>query len=322
MKKLIEKTINHLLSYIGVRLSRINKRDKIGNIIDKLHFEFPFKYYGIYPKESLDNKRFYNIGAGNQKSSMPYWSYIDLPSDSYGFDHMDIAYDLESLEPLPLESDKAEVIFNSFLLEHVSWGATKNLIKEAYRTLKKGGVFHCRVHCYEYGVYLLKNNIISRKFFYGREAHAELYKFIEKNYRFIDFRKDVSITSESYSIKASNGEVFTVSALDSFLAYNVTSLSKFALDHPNLKSDISFENSNSELYSQLSQEVDPQFQQKYPHTHNASYINKEMLMEECKKAGFSIVNSVELYQSACPILWEERFHPAHEGFSFGVEAIK
>ena len=171
-------------------------------------------------------------------------------------------------------------------------------------------------------MYLLKNNIISRKFFYGREAHAELYKFIEKNYRFIDFRKDVSITSESYSIKASNGEVFTVSALDSFLAYNVTSLSKFALDHPNLKSDISFENSNSELYSQLSQEVDSQFQQKYPHTHNASYINKEMLMEECKKVGFSIVNSVELYQSACPILWEERFHPAHEGFSFGVEAIK
>ncbi len=53
------------------------------------------------------------------------------------------------------------------------------------------------------------------------------------------------------------------------------------------------------MYAQLSQEIDPQFQQKYPHSHNVFYINNEMLMEECKKAGFSIVNSVELYQSSC-----------------------
>mgnify|MGYP005802257227 CR=1 FL=1 len=71
---------------------------------------------------------------------------------------MDIAYDLDSLKPLPLESDKAEVIFNSFLLEHMSWDAIKNLVKDAYRSLKKGGVFH------------------------SREFAAELYKFIEKNY--------------------------------------------------------------------------------------------------------------------------------------------
>ncbi|MDK2818686.1 MAG: hypothetical protein KFW21_04480 [Spirochaetota bacterium] len=45
-------------------------------------------------------------------------------------------------------------------------------------------------------------------------------------------------------------------------------------------------------------------------------------MEECKKARFSIVNSVELYQSACPILWEECFQLTHEEFSFGIEAIK
>ena len=226
------------------------------------------------------------------------------------------------MKPLPLESDKAEIIFNSFLLEHVSWDATKNLVKEAYRSLKKGGVFHCRVHCYEYGIYLLKNNVISRRFFWSRESRGALYGFIKENSQFIDFKKDVSITSECYSIKASNGEVFTVSALDSFLVYNVTSLSKFALDHPNLKSNISFENNNLEIYSQLSKEIDPQFQQKYPHSHNASYINKEMLLEECKKAGFSIVSSVELYQSACPVLWETCFNTAHEGFAFGIEAIK
>ena len=35
--------------------------------MDTLHYEFPFIYYNIYSKESLNNKNFYNIGAGNQK---------------------------------------------------------------------------------------------------------------------------------------------------------------------------------------------------------------------------------------------------------------
>ena len=95
--------------------------------------------YQRYESSSLKEKKFYNIGAGHQRSHYPYWTYIDLLSDSYQNNQPDIPFNLESLEKLPLPDDQAEIVYNSYLMEHISWAASKNLIHEAYRILRPGG---------------------------------------------------------------------------------------------------------------------------------------------------------------------------------------
>ncbi len=138
--------------------------------------------HSYYDKESISNKLFYNIGAGNQRSKFGFWKYIDLSTSKYSKDAIDIFYDLESLSQLPLPNDHAEVIFNSFVIEHISVEATKNLCKEAFRVLKKGGVFHSKVHSYEYAAQLLNKNIISPKVPYGcRESAEKVRMFMQEN---------------------------------------------------------------------------------------------------------------------------------------------
>ncbi len=82
--------------------------------------------HSFYSLESLKEKRFYNIGAGYQRSEFSFWSYVDLKSEYYDQKGIDLFFDLESKEMLPIQNEHAEVIFNSFLIEHISTGATKN----------------------------------------------------------------------------------------------------------------------------------------------------------------------------------------------------
>ena len=95
--------------------------------------------YDKYPKESLEKKRFYNIGAGSFYH--PYWTNIDYATNHYDKVQRNpfIHYDLMALEPLPIEDNTAEIIYSSHTIEHVSDKAVRNMLKEAYRILKKGG---------------------------------------------------------------------------------------------------------------------------------------------------------------------------------------
>lgn len=242
-------------------------------------------------------------------------------SDSYAGNNPDIPFDLESLSPLPLSDNEAEIFYNSYLLEHISWAATQNLIREAYRCLRKGGVLHCRVHSCEYGLFLYRNGRISNKFFQTRESLQALRNFIESHLDCLDINNADAFVEGVYKITANNGDSFEISPKDVFLVYNGTSLSKFAADHPNLEGNIP-SGSAKEVYNELSLQVQPWFQQKYPYSHNFQYIDKNMLIDEMKKAGFSQAYPVEIGQSAAPPLWEECFNTVHSGFNFGVEAIK
>ena len=95
--------------------------------------------YDTYSVESLNEKRFYNIGAGS--FSHPLWRNIDYSSNHYnsmqhaGF----INYNLMDMAPLPIEADTAEIIYSSHTIEHINDDAVLNMLKEAYRVLKPGG---------------------------------------------------------------------------------------------------------------------------------------------------------------------------------------
>lgn len=98
-------------------------------------------YYELYNKESVEDRKFYNIGAGGFRHLA--WTNVDHESewykDSLGTDFID--WDLLSLTPLPVESDSAEIVYSSHLIEHITNDAARNLFNEAFRILKKNGIF-------------------------------------------------------------------------------------------------------------------------------------------------------------------------------------
>ena len=115
----------------------------LGYDIKKLN---PTKDVDIYKQcfnnESLVNRRFYNIGAGNFHH--PYWTNVDFYSDWYKKNNKTslagINHDLMSLKKLPIDSDSAEVVYSSHTVEHITNAAAQKMFDEAYRILKKGGI--------------------------------------------------------------------------------------------------------------------------------------------------------------------------------------
>ena len=96
-------------------------------------------YYRGFRPESLEQRRFYNIGAGSFRH--PYWSNVDYATEHYRAVQRGqfIPYDLMQLAPLPIESGSAEIVYSSHTIEHVSDEAVRNLFRECYRILKPGG---------------------------------------------------------------------------------------------------------------------------------------------------------------------------------------
>lgn len=113
MKRLAHDVANHF-GFDIVRLRRVQS---------------DIRFYDTFSRESLLEKRFYNIGAG--KFLHPYWTNIDYGTDHYQSmqTHPFVNYDLMTLSRLPFESDSAEIIYSSQTIEHVSDEAVRNMIK-------------------------------------------------------------------------------------------------------------------------------------------------------------------------------------------------
>jgi predicted SAM-dependent methyltransferase len=122
MKKLVRKVIGAL----GFDLVRKPENDT------------ERRYQG-FPDDSLKEKRFYNVGAGD--FDHPYWTNIDYPSDWYSAAQRKqfIPFDAMELKPLPLPSNRAEAFYACHVIEHLSNDAVLNLAREAFRCLKPAG---------------------------------------------------------------------------------------------------------------------------------------------------------------------------------------
>lgn len=102
-------------------------------------------YRELYDKKAIEEKRFYNVGAGSFKH--PCWTNVDHKSDWYaeeqgkGF----LEWDLLSYTPIPVEDGCAEIVYSSHTIEHVTDKAANNFFREAYRILKPRGTL--RITC-------------------------------------------------------------------------------------------------------------------------------------------------------------------------------
>jgi hypothetical protein len=280
--------------------------------------------YSHYEEESLKQKRFYNIGAGFQRSKFPIWSYVDLKGSGYDEKGIDVFYDLESITPIPLQDNMAEVVFSSFVIEHISVAATHNLCREAYRVLKSGGVFHSKIHSYEYGYLLWKNNLISPMVpFGGRESQAMVDAFIKRHKGKIRGFFDRSRGYVLQSLKNPEA-VMTFSTSDFFLLHNATTayerIRKDGGDSKNILDSLPGDDIK-DFFDVLRRDYVDQHSRR-PHQHNADFISQEDLLAYIRSIGFSKVYFTQPYQSVAPVLWEEALNPIHQGFVYAIEAVK
>lgn len=130
-------------------------------------------YDRLYPQASRRDRRLYNVGAG--RFSHPYWTNIDYDSEWYARnrEHMrtGIQYDLLSLQPIPVDSDSAEIVYTSHTIEHITDAAAENLFKEAHRMLKPGGVFRATTPNVELELQAYRED--DRDYFYWIDRYSQ-----------------------------------------------------------------------------------------------------------------------------------------------------
>ncbi len=159
---MIKKSIQKVINRFGYTLSKTNQ---------KKEFDLDL-YEKLFSRESLENKCFYNIGAG--KFFHPYWTNIDLRSDWYAESQKAefVDFDLHSLKKLPVKSNSAEIVYSAHTVEHITNEASQNLFNEAYRILKPGGIFRFSTPDIDlsFRAYLAGD----RAFFYWNKNHVSI----------------------------------------------------------------------------------------------------------------------------------------------------
>ena len=121
----IKTNVTQILGRLGYKLSK--ERDP--NSLEL--------YDEVYGASVVSQKPFYNIGAG--LFYHPYWCNVDFESDWYkGIQTEMRHYNAMALEPLPIETATAELIYTSHMIEHISYEAV--LFNQLVHTSLPSGV--------------------------------------------------------------------------------------------------------------------------------------------------------------------------------------
>ena len=280
--------------------------NKAGYDINKIRNDVPDRiYHDLYPKESLENKRFYNIGAGNFRHK--YWTNIEYHSNWYNYDNnlLDINYDLFSIKPLPIETKSAEAVYSSHTIEHINNEAAQNMFNEAFRILKPNGYLRLTTVNINLDYRAYKDN--DRAYFYWIEEYSK-----KINWKRVNYIKPLN--------KASIEQVF--------LAHFATSVSELhadgAKERINDRELVSIfeEKEYEEALNYITSKCPIEIQKKYPGNH-MNWWNYKKLSAMLKKAGFDKIYLSGYGQSYSPILRDlSLFDNTRPKNSLYVEAIK
>lgn len=260
-------------------------------------------YQKLYGKDSLDNKRFYNIGAGGFYHH--YWTNIDYATDYYanyqksGF----INHNLMSLADIPVESNTAEIVYTSHTIEHISEMAVAKMLSESFRILKRrGGLRVTAPNAWlDYRAY--QNNDIEYFFWYK--------KWFLNN---TNWTKNFSKSPADASIE------------QLFLTHMLSPRAQIILqNHPNKLSDAEVKeviktHSFEQAMNILSEECE--FDENFAGNH-ISWWTPEKVMNLLKEVGFSDIYVSAYSQSGFVIMRDvSLFDSTMPYVSFYVEAIK
>ncbi len=269
-----------LLARLGYSLTKVNVRD----------IEL---YYELYEKKDVDNKKFYNIGAGSFRH--PAWTNIDYYSEHYKKNSIDINYNLLEKKPLPLPDRSANVVYSSHTIEHITNEAAQQMFNETFRILKNNGFVRIT----------------------APDIDLHYQSLLQNDLYFWDWHlKSIGKNPEKISLKQLFLSSFASQTSEYHPAKNTDKINDKEFDeifqkHP-------YEEALDYCVSKCSIEL----QQKYPSGH-INWWNKEKLTTLLRQAGFKKVYFSGYGQSLCPVLRNVvYFDNTHPALSLYVEAQK
>lgn len=129
MKQMVKQYIQNTLLNANLALVRVQQIEKDDALL-----------YARYSSESIENKRFYNVGAGS--FSHRHWTNIDYATEHYAQYQTQpfINHNLMALQDFPIESETAQAVYSSHTIEHISDAAVDKFLTESYRILTREGV--------------------------------------------------------------------------------------------------------------------------------------------------------------------------------------
>jgi predicted SAM-dependent methyltransferase len=291
MKHVIKKIINNF----GYDLIKYSQKDDL-ELYDKL-----------FTANSLKNKKFYNIGAGN--FTHKYWTNIDYDSEWYSRNRdkslSGIVFDLLSLEPIPVENNTAEIVYSSHTVEHITDQAAQNMFNESYRILKPGGLLRVTTPNIDLYYRAYKND--DRHFFFWIDKYSK-----EKNIKRIKLTGPMN--------KATIGQIFLFEFASSVSnlcdVYTRNKINDDELEK--IFGEKLFTDALNYCISRCPIEI----QQKYPGLH-INWWNQVKMTSMLKEAGFKEIISSGYGQSISPVLRNSHlFDNVHPKISLYMEAIK
>jgi len=281
---------------------------KIGFDIVRLNSGFDVDLYRAhYSLDSVENRRFYNIGAG--AFFHPCWTNIDNRSDwydhMYGVDLKGIEYDLFSHKELPIEGNSAELIYLSHILEHIDNDSAQYILNESYRTLKPGGTIRI----------------------VAPDIDREFKAWKENDRGFFFWINDPS-NNENLDLKMLKSPMKDASTTQVFIEEFATHASELVQDAAShVISDEEFlklvnEKPYEEVLDYCISFCPVELQKKYPFRH-MNWFNENKLTMMLNKAGFNNVYSSRYRQSAVEVLRNHRyFDTTLPMLSLYIEGVK
>jgi SAM-dependent methyltransferase len=290
---MVSAFIKKVLSKTGYSVSKINESTDLDHYV---------RHYG---EASVKEKKFYNIGAGG--FFHPCWTNIDHFTDNKYFKgkglFYGINYDLFSLTPLPLSDADANLVFTSHTIEHVNNEAVQNLFNEAFRTLKKDGIFR-----------IVTPNI-DLEYRAWRENDRDYFYWINLYSKAEDLGPNITMPLT----EASLSQIF----LENFAAF----ASELHIEGPEKISDselhrIFDEMSYVDALNYCISKCPVELQKLDPGNH-INWFNKEKLFRMLKQAGFEKIHHSAYGQSFSPVMRNLKYFDATlPKVSLYVEAIK
>lgn len=309
MIRVAKRVVRHMLNTIGYDIVARQSDDYVYGHVPYNPNTVPIEVYERhYPADSIRNRRFYNVGAGTFRH--PYWTNIDYASDWYakaqtGGDM--INFDLFSLGQLPIEDASAEVVYTSHTVEHVNDPAVMNMMKEAWRILKPGGVFRMTTPNIDLDLRAYRSGDRDHFYYLGLYSHPSVIA-------------NASLDPQRPFLSASLQQLvlFSFASSTTVLVADKTSEKITDEEFDHVFSTMSDENALNHCVSKCSRDV----QSKYPGYH-MNWWNPEKATRMLRAAGFSNVYQSAYGQSASPILRDVTLFDVQDPkLSLYVEAVK
>ena len=257
-------------------------------------------YKELYGATNREQNLFLNIGAGGEFRH-PLWTNVDVKSDWYKNNQIDIHYNLTECSPLPLPDNSAKIIYTSHTIEHVQNKHVANLFNEAYRVLAPGGLLRVTA----------PNIDLDYRAYVNNDTRHYYWCYMEKAWQQSDREYFRGASIAQLFLHHFATEISTLHPVDSGNKITDEDLKQIFANKP-------YEEALDYCISKCSLET----QNKFMGNH-INWWNPDKARKFLANAGFNKIEDSGFGQSESPVLRDiNYFDNTHPRISFYIEATK